>query len=385
MLEEIKKELEQLAHEGQKRALRDLEEVREGRIRIRGRWLVNLASNDYLGLASRWKLDKIAARFPGLVLGAGASRLLSGNHPLYPLLESCLEEAYQRPALVFSCGYMANLGVVTSLCGKKDVIFADKLVHASLIDALKLSGAKFFRYPHLDLNALEALLTKYRPNYRRALIISESVFSMDGDIPDLAGLIELKKRYEALLFLDEAHAVGVFGNKGLGVAEEQGLVPQVDFLLGTFGKALGAYGAFLITHPEFKAYLINKARPFIFTTALPPVVVAGAYLAFETAQKMTLERRALRKTALNFRKELGIRISETASQTPIIPVLVGENHKALALSEELFKAGYFAPAIRPPTVPPGTARLRLSLSAAIPWAALEKAASVINTFLTSAR
>ncbi len=229
MLEEIKKELEQLAHEGQKRALRDLEEVREGRIRIRGRWLVNLASNDYLGLASRWKLDKIAARFPGLVLGAGASRLLSGNHPLYPLLESCLEEAYQRPALVFSCGYMANLGVVTSLCGKKDAIFADKLVHASLIDALKLSGAKFFRYPHLDLNALEALLKKYRPNYRRALIISESVFSMDGDIPDLAGLIELKKRYEALLFLDEAHAVGVFGNKGLGLVGEQGLFPQVDF------------------------------------------------------------------------------------------------------------------------------------------------------------
>ena len=379
-LEEIQQELARLEREGQKRSLRHLEEVKEGYLKIQGRWLLNLASNDYLGLASKIKLEEVLARFPELSSGAGASRLLAGNHPLYHLLEAALERAYGRSALVFSCGYMANLALITTLCGRRDAIFADKLVHASLIDGLRLSSARYFRYPHLDLNALEDLLRQHRPKYQRALIVTESVFSMDGDVADLQGLLQLKEKYGALLMVDEAHAVGVLGPSGLGLAEEQGLLEKIDLILGTFGKALGSYGAFLITHPKIKEYLVNKARPFIFTTALPPVVVATSWLGLEKASQMEAQRKELRQKASAFRRALGLEAQGLAGETPIVPLILGENQKALALAEELYQRGYFVPAIRPPTVPPGTARLRISLTASTPWEELQEVARIIRSF-----
>ncbi|NPB09674.1 MAG: 8-amino-7-oxononanoate synthase, partial [Thermodesulfobacteria bacterium] len=274
VLAELRRELAELEARGLRRVLPPIEELAGPRLRLRGRWLLNLSSNDYLGLAQRMDPEEISREVGST--GAGASRLLSGNHPLYQRLEEKLVALYGRPALVFSSGYTANLAILSTLCGAKDVVFADKLVHASLIDGLRLSGAAFHRYAHLDLDHLERLLARHRSRYKRALIVTESVFSMDGDVPDLARLVELKERYQALLFVDEAHAVGVFGKEGLGIAEELSLIPQIDLLLATFGKALGSYGAFLVTHPEIRDYLVTKARPFIFTTGLPPLVVAAS-------------------------------------------------------------------------------------------------------------
>lgn len=361
VLAELRKELAELEARGLRRVLPPIEELAGPRLRLRGRWLLNLSSNDYLGLAQRMDLEEISREVGST--GAGASRLLSGNHPLYQRLEEKLVALYGRPALVFSSGYTANLAILSTLCGAKDVVFADKLVHASLIDGLRLSGAAFHRYAHLDLDHLERLLARHRSRYKRALIVTESVFSMDGDVPDLARLVELKERYQALLFVDEAHAVGVFGKEGLGIAEELSLIPQIDLLLATFGKALGSYGAFLVTHPEIRDYLVTKARPFIFTTGLPPLVVAASLRGLEEAVRAGARRRHLRDLSRWFRGALGLPSEGLAAETPIVPYVVGENERALQLSARLAEAGFYAPAIRPPTVPPGTARLRFSLTA----------------------
>ncbi len=361
IIAELKKELAELETQGLKRVLPSIEELEGPRLRLRGRWLLNLSSNDYLGLTQRLDLEEILREVRRA--GAGAARLLSGNHPFYQRLEEELAALYGRPVLVFSSGYLANLAILSTLCGPKDVIFADKLVHASLIDGLRLSRAAFHRYAHLDLDHLERLLARYRSRYRRALIVTESVFSMDGDVPDLARLVELKERYQALLFVDEAHAVGVFGQRGLGLAEELSLIPKIDLLLATFGKALGSYGAFLVTHKEIRDYLVTKARPFIFTTGLPPLVVAASLRGLKEAVRARDLRRHLRELSRWFRKELGLAPEGLAGETPIVPFVVGENEKALYLSARLEEAGFYVPAIRPPTVPPGTARLRFSLTA----------------------
>jgi len=292
--------------------------------------------------------------------GAGAARLLSGNHALYEQVETRLEELYGRPALVFNSGYLANLGIISALCGRHDAIFADKLVHASIIDGARLSGARLFRFPHQDYEALERLLAKKRPSFRRALIVTESVFSMDGDKVDLKMLLTLKERYGAFLFLDEAHAVGVLGERGLGLAEEEGLGEKVDLLLGTCGKALGSYGAFVVVSKRvLKDYLVNKARSFVFTTALPPVVLAATSLALKLVPGMRGERRHLRELSSFLRQELSL----PPGDTPIVPVIVGEAEKALSLSRRLRERGFYVPAIRPPTVPENTARIRISLTA----------------------
>ncbi len=355
----FEEELEKLRKKGLLRGIPGVERKEGPLVFVRGRPLLNLSSNDYLGLSARLPLEEILALLPDKHFGAGAARLLSGDHALYAALEGRLEALYGRPALLFSSGYLANVGVISSLCGRHDGIFADKLVHASIIDGARLSGAKLFRFPHQDYEALERLLRRERGALRRALIVSEAVFSMDGDKADLGALVDLKERYEALLLLDEAHAVGVLGDKGLGLAEEEGLIPRVDILLGTCGKALGSYGAFVITEGVLKAYLLNKARSFIFTTALPPVVLAATLLALKLVPEMEEERKHLRRLSAWLREALSLEPGDT----PIVPVIVGENEKALALTEKLKGKGFFVPAIRPPTVPPGTARLRLSLSA----------------------
>ena len=364
MNEEIRRELEELERKGRRRRLRTVEARRGPWVRVSGRWLLNLSSNDYLGFSAEppeiSTLEEILERFG---LGAGAARLLSGNHALYAELEEELARLYGRPALIFSSGYLANLGVLSGLCGRRDAIFSDKLVHASLIDGMRLSGAAFYRYPHLDLEALEGLLKKYRGKHRRAVILTESVFSMDGDFPDLSALSELSARYEALLVVDEAHAVGVFGERGLGLSEELGVLSRVDVLIGTFGKALGSYGAFVVAREEIRELLVNRARSFIFTTALPAVVVAGALAGLKRAVAAVDRRGRVRKLSRFLRGALGLPAEGLSSEVPIVPVILGEDRRALSVSERLYEAGFLAPAIRPPTVPEGTARLRLSLSA----------------------
>ncbi len=374
---ELSQELAQLKRQGRFRQLKNIEKKEGPYVYVGGRRLLNLSSNDYLGLTTRLRLEEILAELASAPTGAGAARLLSGNHCWYEQVEGLLTALFKRPALVFSSGYTANLGIISALCGRKDVIFADKLVHASIIDGARLSGAAFFRYPHLNYEALEELLKKHRFRYRRALIISESVFSMDGDKAQLAPLCELKERYEAFFLLDEAHALGVFGEKGLGLSEEEGRLEEVDLLLGTFGKALGSYGAFVVTSQTLKDYLINKARPFIFTTALPPLVLAVTKKALTLLPELKREREKLRHLSRFLRAKLGL----APDDTPIVPVVVGSEEQALTLARRLEELGYFAPAIRPPTVPPGTARLRISLTAAMEEEMLAPLVAEIRRFL----
>ena len=357
---EIEGELRRWAEKGLRRELPPLERREGPYVYLAGRRLLNLSSNDYLGLSTRMALEDLLPLLSEEAFGAGAARLLSGNHALYEQVETRLEELYGRPALVFNSGYLANLGIISALCGRHDAIFADKLVHASIIDGARLSGARLFRFPHQDYEALERLLAKKRPSFRRALIVTESVFSMDGDKVDLKMLLTLKERYGAFLFLDEAHAVGVLGERGLGLAEEEGLGEKVDLLLGTCGKALGSYGAFVVVSKRvLKDYLVNKARSFVFTTALPPVVLAATSLALKLVPGMCGERRHLRELSSFLRQELSL----PPGDTPIVPVIVGEAEKALSLSRRLRERGFYVPAIRPPTVPENTARIRISLTA----------------------
>ncbi len=364
-------ELEKLSAKGERRRLFEVYERKGPRIRVKGKWYLNLSSNDYLGLAAKVPWNDLWHETEPLGFGSGASRLMSGNHRLYGLLEERLAFLYGRSALVFGSGFLANVGVISSLVGRKDVIFADKLVHASLIDGMRLSGAEFFRYPHQDLEALARLLAQKRNHYRRALIVTESVFSMDGDLTDLRTLVELKKSHEALLLVDEAHAIGIFGDQGLGLSEELGLLSEIDILIGTFGKALGSYGAFVIVSKELREYLINRARSFIFTTALPAVVVAASLWGLSKAVSMKSKRRHLRELSKRLREELNTGpftiLGDIDSGSPIVPVVVGENEKAIALAEGLKALGYWVTPVRPPTVPRGTARLRLSLSAEMTW------------------
>ncbi len=374
-LPDLEKELGELKAEHRLRILPPIEEHQGPYVKIKGHWLLNLSSNDYLGLSERLSLPEIIKEQGLDGFGAGAARLLSGNHVLYQALEEKLSALYGKAALVFSSGYHANIGVIPALCGKKDLVFADKLVHASIIDALRLTHAKFFRFPHQDLDTLERLLRKYRGQFRRAVIVTESLFSMDGDLSPLEDLVALKERYHAFLVLDEAHAIGVYGKRGLGVSEEKELIPKVDLIVGTFGKALGSYGAFVIAEKAIISLLVNKARSFIFTTALPQVIVAANLKALDLLPKLEKERLKLKALAQRFRKELGL-----DGDSPIVPIVVGENEKALFLAQELFKKGYYVPAIRPPTVPEGTARLRVSLRADITWDGLGPLVAMIKDY-----
>ena len=257
--------------------------------------------------------------------------------------------------MLYNSGYHANVGISSALNQKGDVVFSDKLNHASIIDGMRLSEGKFFRFPHNDMHALEKLLERERKNFNNAFIITESVFSMDGDIEDLKKIVELKKKYNCIMIIDEAHAFGVFGEKGLGVAEELGIIDDVDLLVGTFGKAIGSMGAFVTGSKTMIDFLINKSRSFIFSTALPPINIAFSKWIIETQISKTAQKR---KNMLNLAKKFG-------SQSHIIPVVIGENKDTVDLCEVLFHNGYFTLPIRPPTVPVGTSRLRLSLTADI--------------------
>ncbi|MEW6517539.1 MAG: 8-amino-7-oxononanoate synthase [candidate division FCPU426 bacterium] len=383
---ELAEELKQLEAAGAFRRLRGFERREGPYVWLAGRRLLNLSSNDYLGLAGdpEW-LRAFLAQAADAVdvdrsgLGATASRLLAGNHPGYQKLEENLARAYGREAaLVASSGYHANCGLLPALAGPQDAVFSDRLNHASLWDGLRLSGAQSHRFRHRDYGHLESLLARHRGQARRALIVSESVFSMDGDRADLDALIALKTRWNARLILDEAHAVGVLGPTGLGLAEAQGRIADVDVLVGTFGKALAGFGAFLVSERELADYLVNKMRTLIFTTALPPLQVAWLDWMWSRRGEWAGRRERLAALAAGLRRSLQAEGLAVPGDTHIVPVTLGENEAAVRTAALLQAEGFWVLPIRPPTVPQGSARVRLSLTAAMDPADLERVPGLIR-------
>ena len=358
MFEFYSAELNKLKSASHIRNIENFEKKDEKYIYINGKRLINLSSNNYLGFADNPQIIKEFMDFSEgkYSLGSASARLLTGTLPVYRELETLISEMFNKDAaLIFNSGYHANVGINSSIAGKGDVIFSDKLNHASIIDGMRLSQGKFFRYPHNNMNALETLLIRERKNFNNAIIVSESVFSMDGDIADLIKLVELKEKYNCILILDEAHAFGVFGTKGLGVTETLGITDKVDLIIGTFGKAIGSMGAFATGNKILIDYLINKARSFIFSTALPPINIAFSKWIIENKLPYTFEKRM---NMLTIGQKAG-------SQSHIVPVIIGGNKETIDTCNILFHNGYFTLPIRPPTVSDGTSRLRLSLTTEI--------------------
>ncbi|MDE2585080.1 MAG: 8-amino-7-oxononanoate synthase [Betaproteobacteria bacterium] len=368
--EHLNDELEALEAEGLTRRRRVLDSACGPEAVVEGKTLVSFCSNDYLGLANDPSIAQAVA--DGALhwgAGAGASHLVSGHlRPHHQLEEALAWFVGRQRALYFSTGYMANLGIVPALVGRGDAIFADKLNHASLIDAVQLSRADSHRYPHLDLQALERQLAA--STARRKMILTDAVFSMDGDLAPLDALYELAERYDTWLVIDDAHGFGVLGRDGMGSAEHWGLPPSPRVVyMGTLGKAAGVSGAFVAASAKIIEMLLQKSRSYIFTTASSPAIALGLLQSLELIKAGESRREHLRSLIARLRRGLEPLCQHTGwslpeSITPIQPLVVGSNQDTLALARGLFERGFWVPAIRPPTVPKGQARLRISLSAA---------------------
>jgi len=358
-------ELEELEERGLKRARRVLESPQGVRLRVDGSEYLSFCSNDYLGLAADPRL--VQALCEGAQLhgaGAGASHLVSGHHRAHEELEHRLAGFVRLPrALLFSSGYLANLAVVTTLAGRSSEVFADKLNHASLNDAMVLSRARFTRYPHCDVAALAARLV--RSEAADKLVVTDAVFSMDGDIAPLEAILELCERFDAALVVDDAHGFGVLGREGRGVLAHFGLASPRIVYVGTLGKAAGVSGAFVAGSVDLIEMLIQRSRSYIYTTASPPALAWALVKSLEVIEAESWRRQRLDALEKKLSRDLRPRRWQLApSQTPIQPLIIGGNREAVAVSDALAREGILVPAIRPPTVPAGTARLRISLSAA---------------------
>ncbi len=339
-------------------------------VELDGQLAINFSSNDYLGLSQdeRLKAASIEA-IQHYGTGSASSRLISGTGPLVQALEAALARFKKtEAALVFNSGYQANVAILQAILEPGDLVFCDRLNHASLVDGCRLSEARWTRYPHLDLDNLEARLRK-APTEARKWIVTDSVFSMDGDYPDLCALVEIAERYDALVMVDEAHATGLYGDeRSSGLCEQFALSHRVALQMGTFSKALGGAGAYVAGSRVLMDTLINRARGFIYSTALPPAVVAAAHAAVALVQTDFQPKTRLWENVAYFEQQavqagLAHRF-QFPLKSPIVPVLVGDSTQALQASQALLDAGYFVQGIRPPTVPVGTARLRIALSAA---------------------
>ena len=366
-MDAFKQQLEQLSAKNQYRSIPDL--VHQGRYIMRENCkMLNMSSNDYLGLASNENLrqsflQQYADNFPSFT--SSSSRLLTGNFPVYTDLEQLIAQRFQRESvLLFNSGYHANLGILPALTTTKSLILADKLVHASMIDGIRLSQCEFFRYRHNDYEHLKSLLEKNAGKFDRTFIVTESVFSMDGDVADLNYLAQLKTQFpNTYLYVDEAHAIGVYGKNGLGIAEQANVIADIDLLVGTFGKALASMGAYVVCDQILKECLINQMRPLIFSTALPPFNVAWTHFIFERLPQFSKERTHLEQLSAFLRQEVEHRTQIMPSQTCIVPYILGENDATLTKAKDLQEQGYYCLPIRPPTVPKDTSRIRLSLTA----------------------
>ncbi|WCJ58592.1 8-amino-7-oxononanoate synthase [Fontisphaera persica] len=371
---QLTEDLARWRERGLGRALTALDSPQGPRVRLSGRDYLNFSANDYLGLANHPRLkEAAAAAVQRYGAGAGAARLLSGSLPPQSDLETALAD-YKNAgaALSFSSGYATALGVIPALVDKGDVVLLDKLAHACLVDGARLSGARLRVFAHNDLEDLEAKLQwavsqRAAGGARRVLIVCESVYSMDGDAAPLADLVALKERYGAWLLVDEAHATGVLGPRGAGLAQQLNLAGRIEVQMGTLGKALGAAGGFIAGPPVLRDWLVNRARSFVFSTAPPPAVAAAALAGVQLAQSAEGEQRrqALRERVAQLvagLRDLGWQVADPAAA--IVPLLLGAEERALAWAARLREQGFFLPAIRYPTVPHGRARLRISLSAA---------------------
>jgi 8-amino-7-oxononanoate synthase len=361
-------DLSALAASGRMRTRREVRSREPGGVRasVDGSELLAFCSNDYLGLADHPRVVEAfiaAAREWGV--GSGASHLVSGHCREHHLLEQELAAFTRRPrTLLFSTGYMANLAVVSTLVGRGDRVIEDRLNHASLLDAGLASGARFQRFRHADVDALRSRLS--RAGNGQTLVVTDGVFSMDGDVAPLRELAGACRSGNAWLFVDDAHGLGVLGESGRGSLEAAGLgIDDVPVLMGTLGKALGTFGAFVAGSEELIETLLQKARTYIYTTALPPAVAAATRAALRVMCDEPWRRERVLAHVARFRRHaggLGLRL--LASDTPIQPVILGSGHAAMAASDSLRKRGLWVPAIRPPTVPKGSSRLRITLSAA---------------------
>ena len=363
MMKEIKEKLISLKGEGLFREIKDIEKLEGKHIWMEGNKYLDFSSSNYIGFRDdRRIIDAAIDALEKYGMGSGASRVVVGTASLYKELEELIaSEKKKEAALIFNSGYDANLGIISTIIGKNDVVFCDKLNHASIYDGIRLSGAKMIRFRHNDMKDLENKLRMFRKGYKRALIVVDSVFSMDGDKANLVEIVRLKEKYDVTLMIDEAHGGGVLGEEGLGLAEELGILESIDINMGTFSKAYGSQGAYVAASKEVIDYLINHCRSLVYTTSMPPVVVGASLEAMKLTKNEKERRDHLKYLGDYLRSRLNeAEIDTLESTTQIVPVVVGDNEETLGLSVFLKEHGIMAPAIRKPTVT--TPRIRISLS-----------------------
>jgi 8-amino-7-oxononanoate synthase len=363
----LEHDLDVLSHAGLRRTLRTVEHRRNATIVLDGKATIDFSSNDYLGLAGDPRLASAAfALMQGEGTGAAAARLISGNHPAHTTLEMELARFKgTEAALLFSSGYMANIGAIPALVGHRDVLYADQLNHASLIDATRLSRAEVRTFPHCDLEALRQMLVNDAGKFRRRLIVVDGMFSMDGDLFPLDELVPLAREFDAWTYVDDAHGTAILGENGRGSAEHFGVEGDIDVIMGTLGKALGVSGAFVGGSATLVEFLLHRARSFVFTTSTPPGLAAATLEALRIVHEEPWRREQLRENATRIRAGL-LAMGRPANGLPdsyIVPVSIGSAEATVHVGLALREAGYLVGAVRPPTVPRGTSRLRITVNA----------------------
>ncbi len=377
----IETRMQSMIEQNRLREFKVIQAACQPKLTYQGKEMLNLSSNNYLGLANHPEIIAAIKEAAEHGAGATASRYIIGHDETCAQLEQEIAQFHQKEAaLLFSNGYMANLGVLSALLQRGDAVFSDRLNHASIVDGIRLSGAKQYRYRHNDLDDLEKRLKQAeQDDIKRKLIVTDAVFSMDGDRAHLPELIQLKEKYGAALLIDEAHSGGVFSEEGQGLAHHLGLHSHVDLHMGTFGKAFGVYGAYIVGSEKWINYLMQTSRSLIYTTGLPPAIVGGIRKSLQLVRRATPLRHSLHQKSNYIRTQLqalGFQLGPTTTQ--IIPLWLGDEQTALTFSKRLEQEGIMVVAIRPPTVPKGTARLRLSVMANHDWNDLRHATEVIT-------
>ena len=380
-METISNELKKIKESGLFRELNILEGAQGPHVKIKGRTYISFCSNNYLGLANHPEVVKAVEDAVGKYgWGAGASRLVSGNTELHQALEDEISKFKRKEAaIVFPTGYMANIGTICSLVSSGDLIICDRLNHASIIDGCRLSGATFRVYPHRDVGKLENILKKSKECPRK-LIVTDTVFSMDGDLAPLPDIVRIAHEYNAMVMADEAHGTGVFGENGRGVVEHFNLDKKVNIIMGTLSKAVGSLGGFVTGNSDLISYLRNKARTFMYTTALPPAACAASIAGIKLIQRDHSLRESLWRNVHYVKERLKLlNLNVTSLESPIIPIIIGNAKKAVDVSGFLFESGILIPAIRPPTVPDESSRLRITIMATHTRADLDKLLDVLES------
>ncbi len=384
-MEYISDELIKIKESGLYRDLKVVGNAQDTHVEIEGNTFLSFCSNNYLGLANHPSVVKaVKDAVEEYGWGAGASRLVSGNMTLHETLEKEISKFKRKEAtIVFPTGYMANLGAISTLVSRGDLVVCDKLNHASIIDGCKLSGADFRVYAHGNMEKLEDILRR-SSKYNRKLIVTDSVFSMDGDLAPLPVIVSIAAKHKAMVMVDEAHGTGVFGKNGRGVLEHFNLNKEVGVVMGTLSKAIGSLGGYVSGDIDLISYLRNKARPFMYTTALPPAVCAASIAGIKLIQEDPTMRVSLWHNVHFIKDKLkSLNINTIASESQIIPIMIGDALKAVKISKMLYESGILIPAIRPPTVPADTSRLRMTVMSSHTQMDLERLIQTLSEVLDS--